>query len=253
MIFNKLLKIQSGLCQSFNKTLLIMRINNPFLIAIALLVFSCSQEISHPGYSGEADPEVIRDFNRTVAQSETGFSKSYRASQASARQIVPEFYEAQQIFRKYGKEQWLTMSAELKPYLSQLSSQERLMETQLLALMMVDKYLLPIRTFSDQAQQQQYVMELTFYLDLLVENHAIDLDVLTNTVLQLRQYRQDDNIKKATNYIVTMAKQDWQQAKEKLSSLNPEEEKSFYEVSKRHFEQVLAEAEYAVYMLKDLR
>ena len=219
-------------------------------ILISCLVFcllSCSQETIKTAYHGETDPVVIADFNQTVGQSEQGFSKSYRATNPSFKDVDPLFEDAQQLFRQYNGTKWLELSRALRDKISPLSARQLSMEIQLLSLKMIVRYLLPLNGFSSPQQEEAFYSELEFYLQQLVEQKGIDLDVMTDGVLRLDGHASTDFLARAKAHILEVAAKDKTTASAKLKDLENSSDPMNYDmVSKRYYEQVLKEAEYAI-------
>ncbi|MCF8244227.1 MAG: hypothetical protein K9J37_03395 [Saprospiraceae bacterium] len=217
------------------------------ILGFAVFSFSCTQETVKSAYHGETDTATMSEFNQHVGQSPKGFSESYRASYTSFKQTDPLFYDGQKLFKEFDQKSWIDLSSSLRDKLSLMSSANLSMEIQLLSLMMIDRRLLRVNNFSTQNQEKLFYDELRFYLQLLVENEANDLDVLTKSLVRLNGHTDSNFFALARTYILQVAEKDKTEATGKLKNLEDSiDPMNFDLVSKRHYEQVLWEAEYAI-------
>lgn len=218
-------------------------------LGLVILFTACTPEVSQPAYSGEKDSAVIKEFNQAVASSEAGFSKSYRASLTSYQEPDPLFYEAQNLIRYRNNAEWVELSEKVKPYVEKLAEKGRHAEVQLLCLMVIDKVLLPNLETTSVAE---YGHQLDYFLETLVNNKGVDLDIMTKALLQLKNVIDPSKIDAYSSYLKDNAERDLAQAKEKLANLK-NDEYSYSSVSRRYYEQVISEASFTLLKLDQMQ
>ena len=227
---------------------------NIVILTFILLILGCSRETVNTTYTEEKNLDAITEYNQLVSQSERGFSESYRASDPSFRQADPMFYEAQELFSKYDKSDWRGLSQAMKLKISAMASSNLSVETQLISLMMIDRRLLPLDNFSDDAEVQAYYENLQYFTQVLIDHGSNDLDILTKSILKLKAHTSQEFFMQARTYILDIAEKDKKESGEKIKNLrSTADPQSFGQVSKRYHEQVLSEADYAIAHLADMR
>lgn len=212
-----------------------------------LFLVSCSQETISTSYQGEKDQQVISSYNLQVAQSQVGFSKSYRTSNAQKRPMDSAFYDAQQLFSNYKPTEWLELSDAIKERLDIMAMKNLNTEVQILSLMTLDRHLLKVSDLQNANDEAAYYEALQYYLKALIRFESNDLDILASTLIRVKEYGMSNFIEDSKTYILETAKKDRDTANAQMKDMEGKpDQNGFDAVSKRHFEQVLMEAEYAI-------
>ncbi len=159
------------------------------------------------------------------------------------------FYEAQNLIRYRNNAEWVELSEKVKPYVEKLAEKGRHAEVQLLCLMVIDKVLLPNLETTSVAE---YGHQLDYFLETLVNNKGVDLDIMTKALLQLKNVIDPSKIDAYSSYLKDNAERDLAQAKEKLANLK-NDEYSYSSVSRRYYEQVISEASFTLLKLDQMQ
>jgi hypothetical protein len=215
------------------------------LSIIGAIFMACTPEASHPTYTGETDPSVKKEFNQTVARSEVGFSQSYRATYTNFSDPDPLFRQAQSLMGSSSSKQWLKLSTDLKPLIEELDSKGKSMEVQLLCLMMIDRYFLPVVGDVPRSGSDEFYSRFAWFFEKLIEHKGIDLDIMTDAFLALKEYLVPSKANQYSKYLIETAKRDIESSDKRLNNVQ-DDEQAFGEVSKRMAETIKKEAEYTL-------
>lgn len=219
---------------------------------IGVLLSACTPEASHPTYTGETDPSVKREFNQTVAHSKAGFSQSYRATYSDYSDPDPMFREAQRLMGSGSAGQWMKLSSDMKTLIEELHSKGKSREVQLLCLMMIDRFFLPQVGDIPRSESDEFYGRFAWFFEKLIENKGVDLDIMTNAFLALRNHMEPTKNTSYSSYLIATANHDLEVSKDRLGNIQ-DDEQAFGEVSKRAFEQIKAEAEYTLSKLRQVK
>lgn len=213
---------------------------------------ACTPEASQPTYTGETDPSVKKEFNQTVARSEVGFSKSYRATYTNFSDPDPLFREAQSLMGSSSAGQWMKLSSDVKPLIEELDSKGKSMEVQLLCLMMIDRFFLPSVGDIPRSESDEFYGQFAWFYEKLIEHEGIDLDIMTDAFLALNEYLSPSKAKQYSKYLIETAKRDIEASNERLNNVQ-DDEQAFGGVSIRMSETIKKEAEYTLTKLNQLQ